>query len=141
VAREKAAVRANRDAVATRAAAATPTVPKARSYADLSPSGQQEAADLYDKGVAALQSGRRDDAIRYWELVRAVAPDYHQVAENLKQEYLAEGMEAFAGGRLDRSIEIWQKALDIDPDDPRTRGYLARVQEHKSRIGEIQGGR
>lgn len=141
--RERLAARAATDAARTdqRRADAAPAAAKARSYADLPPRDQQEAAALYDRGVAALQSGRRDDAIRYWELVRAVAPDYQQVGENLKQEYLAQGMEAFAAGRLDRSIEIWEKALAIDPNDARTRGYLARVQEHKARIGKIQGGR
>lgn len=111
----------------------------APSFADLSAKEQQETADLYRRGLQAMEQDRNADAVRYWELVWSRAPDYQQVSENLKQEYLAEGMEAFAVGQLDRSIEVWEKALAVVPDDPRTEGYLARAFEHKSRIRQIKG--
>lgn len=98
----------------------------------------QEIAELYRKGVAAAESGRRDDAARCWELVWSAAPDYRRVGEFLQQEYLARGMEAFAAGRLDAAVTIWEKALAIDPDDPRTLGYLARAHEHIGRLREIR---
>ena len=109
------------------------------SYSALSAKDQQEVADLYQSGLQAVANDRHDDAIRYWELVWSRAPDYQQVAENLKQEYLVQGMEAFADGRLDQSIEIWERAEQVAPGDPRTSGYLTRAHEHKSRIREIEG--
>ena len=112
--------------------------PKKPSFDDLSAQRRSEIEDLYRRGVAAIDDGRRDDAISYWELVWNAAPDYQQVSEYLKQEYLASGMEAFAAGQLDLAIEIWEKALDIDPDDARTQGYLGRAYEHKARIREIR---
>ena len=111
------------------------------SFASLSAKDKQEVADLYRSGLQAVEESRHDDAIRYWELVWSRAPDYQQVAENLKQEYLAQGMEAFADGRLDQSIEIWQRAQTVAPGDAKTNGYLARAYEHKSRIQEIKGNR
>jgi hypothetical protein len=111
----------------------------AATYAALSAKDQQEMADLYQRGLAAVENNRHDDAIRYWELVWVRAPDYQQVAENLKQEYLVQGLEAFAAGRLDQSIVIWEKAQTVAPNDPKARGYLARAYEHKSRIQEIKG--
>ena len=116
-----------------------PTSPTKPRFSTLSARDQQEVADLYRSGLQALEERRHKDAIRYWELVWSRAPDYQQVAENLKQEYLAQGMDAFADGRLDQSIEIWEQAESVAPGDPRVRGYLARAYEHKSRIREIKG--
>ncbi len=109
------------------------------TFAELSAKEQKEVADLYRRGLRSVEKDRHDDAIRYWELVWSRAPDYQQVAENLKQEYLVQGMEAFAEGQLDQSIEIWERAESVSPGDPRTRGYLARAYEHRSRIREIRG--
>ncbi len=110
------------------------------SYASLSEARRREIAELYQQGVQAAAFGRRDDAVRYWELVANAAPDYQQVADHLKQEYLARGMEAFAEGRLDRAIEIWEQALEVGPDDQRTQGYLERAHEHRVRLSKITNG-
>ncbi len=108
------------------------------SYADLPFKRQAEIGRLYQAGVAAMENQRRDDAVRYWELVWSSAPDYQQVAENLKQEYLVQGMEAFAAGQLDQAISTWEKALEVDPGDTRTKGYLARAYDHRSRIKRLK---
>ncbi len=107
------------------------------SYSTLPESRRREIANLYEQGVEAAASGRRDDAIRYWELVSASAPDYQQVSAHLKKEYQMRGMEVFAKGKLDRAIEIWEQALAMDPDDPRTQSYLQRVYEQRSRLNKI----
>ncbi len=122
-------------------AAATParkTPPATPTYASLPESRRREIALLYRQGVDAAAAGRREDAIRYWEIVAAAAPDYQQVSVHLKQEYQARGMEAFAEGKLDRAIEIWEQALEIDPRDARTQGYLERAHEHRARIRKIR---
>ncbi len=111
---------------------------KRPTFASLPAPRRAELADLYRRGVAAAEAGRRDDAVRYWELVWTAAPDYQQAGEFLKQEYLARGMEDFAGGRLESAVATWEKALAVDPDDPRTRGYLARAHEHLARLREIR---
>jgi len=113
--------------------------PARPTFAQLPASRRAEIEDLYQRGATAAAAGRRDEAIRYWELVYDVAPDYQKVSDHLKQEYLARGMEAFAAGRLDRAIEIWEQAQVIDPDDPRTQGYLARAYEHRTKIQQIRG--
>ena len=113
--------------------------PKQAGFADLAPHEQAEVEDLYRRGLQAGENGRHHDAIRYWEIVWDRAPDFQGVAENLKQEYLAQGMEEFAAGQLEQSIRFWEKARTIDPQDARTRGYLARAYEHRARIAEIKG--
>ncbi len=107
-------------------------------YADLPFKRQAELSRLYREGATALEDNRREDAVRYWEMVYANAPDYSQVASNLKQEYLTQGMEAFAAGKLTTATKIWEQALRIDPDDTRTKGYLARAYDHLARISSIK---
>lgn len=122
---------------AGKSAAASAAIPQP-SYGRLSAERQQEVAELYRKGMLAAEQGRRDNALRYWELVWSEAPDYQQVEKYLKEEYLARGMEAFAAGDLDRAIQLWEQTQSIDPNDPRAKGYLARAQEQRTRIKEIR---
>jgi tetratricopeptide (TPR) repeat protein len=100
---------------------------------------KRDMADLYRRGITAIEEGRNDDAVRYWELVWSADPNYQQVAEYLKREYLARGMEAFAAGRLHDAVGDWEKALEVDPTDERAIGYLERAREQMSRIQEILG--
>ena len=100
---------------------------------------QKETEDFYERGIAAMQEGRVDAAIRYWELVYAVDPDHKQVRELLKREYLMQGMDSFAAGRLDEAVSLWEKALQIEPGDEKTIAYLARAQQQLSRTREILG--
>lgn len=114
-------------------------VPAAGSSAPrrLNEAERRELADLYRRGNAAAESGNRDDALRYWEMVWSRRPGFQQVDRFLKREYLMQGMELFAGGRLDEAAALWEKALQVDPTDERARGYLARAREQLARTEEI----
>ena len=114
-----------------KAAPAAPTRPA------LSAREKAELGDLYQHGMAAAQAGRGDEALRYWELIWSKDPDYQQVAEHLKREYLVRGMETFAAGRLEEAAALWEKALAVDPTDERAQGYLARAREQLARTQEI----
>jgi tetratricopeptide (TPR) repeat protein len=94
---------------------------------------------LYRRGLAAMQQGRSDEAIRFWELVWSSSPRHAQVADYLKREYLTRGMEAFARGQLDEASAFWRRALRVDPTDARASGYLERAQKQLSRTREILG--
>ncbi len=128
-----------------RAAAALPTAPEATHVAAasmpepsvLSPARQREVADLYRRGVQSLDDGRTADAIRYWELVWAADPEFEGVADHLAQEYLAQGMDAFAAGKLNQAVESWEQAVRVAPNDPRARGYLERAHEQLARMRRI----
>jgi tetratricopeptide (TPR) repeat protein len=101
---------------------------------------QHEIADLYRRGVMAMEQGRADDAVRYWELVRSMQPGYERVDQYLVREYQTRGMEAFAAGRLEEAVSIWEKARGVDPGDVRTLGYLARAREQLARTKAISAG-
>jgi Flp pilus assembly protein TadD len=77
--------------------------------------------------------------MRYWELVWLADPSYQNVADYLKQEYLMRGLESFSRGDLDHAISQWERALDVDPTDEKTVGYLARAREKLGRAREILG--
>jgi tetratricopeptide (TPR) repeat protein len=99
----------------------------------------REVESLYASGIAAMREGRAEDALRCWELVWSARPGYRQVKDYLKAEYLARGMEAFATGYLEKAVEHWQRAMEVDPGDPRARGYLERAQKQIARSREILG--
>ncbi len=114
-----------------------PTVEKTRTAPRMSAT---ELEDLYRRGMQSSQNGRSADAIRFFELVFADAPNYAQVRENLVREYLTVGMEQFAAGKLEEAIDLWTRAVDADPGNAKAQGYLERAQRHRSRAKEIRGG-
>ena len=99
----------------------------------------QEAEAMYARAMEAMQQGRSDEALRYWELAWGLQPSHAKTVEQLKREYLMRGMEAFATGNLPAAIAVWQKALDVDPSDQKVLGYLTRAQEQMARTREILG--
>ncbi len=109
----------------------------ARSLSDRE---RREIEVLYRQGLAAAEAGNRDDALRFWELVWSRRPGYRQVDSYLLREYLMRGMEIFASGRLEEAATLWEKALAVDPDDLRARGYLNRAREQLARSEEIFQG-
>ncbi|MFN8177879.1 MAG: PorV/PorQ family protein [bacterium] len=106
----------------------------------LSKKREREVADLYRRGVEAIGAERPEEAVRYWELVWLADPEYENVAEYLKREYLLRGLDSFSHGRFDEAISVWEKARDVDPTDQRTLGYLSRAREQLARSREILGG-
>ena len=124
---------------ATTTTTATGSESHAGQPAPLTPERRQELDELYRRGVAAMQEGRSEDAVRYWELVWSFAPDFERVREHLKREYMTWGLEQFARGSLETAIEYWQKALRVDPTDQRALAYLQRAQEQLSRTRQILG--
>ena len=100
---------------------------------------EQELAALYRRGLEAARGQRADEALHYWEIIWNAQPDYREVVEYLKREYLTRGMEAFAVGRLEEAVTQWQSVLRVDPNDARARGYLARAQQQLARSREILG--
>jgi tetratricopeptide (TPR) repeat protein len=113
--------------------------PSARSPAAAPGLDDREAERLYREGQAALAQGRTDDAVRYFELVWSSRPNYRQVRECLKREYLTRGMGAFAAGQLQEAVTQWERALAVDPQDEHAQGYLARARKQIARGREILG--
>jgi tetratricopeptide (TPR) repeat protein len=115
--------------------------PIARPERTLSDARRRELADLYRRGLAAMESGRSGEAMRYWELVWSADPDHGRVREYLAQEYLTRGMESYAAGSLQAAVVSWENALRVAPDDERARGYLERARAQLDRMEQISSRR
>ncbi len=131
--------RTHRAAADARPASRTPA-PAAKPAPAKPELSDREIEALYRHGVDAARAQQPDAAMRYWEMVWVARPGYRNVGENLKREYLARGLEAFAAGRLEDAVAQWEKVLRVDPSDARARGYLARAQQQMTRSREILGG-
>jgi tetratricopeptide (TPR) repeat protein len=120
---------------------AAPQVQKSAAAAAPAPAGltDREVESLYNRGLEAMRLKRPGDALHCWELVWSARPGYRQVADYLKREYLTRGMEAFASGYLEQAVGHWKRALEMDPNDVRARGYLERAQQQLARSQEILG--
>ena len=98
---------------------------------------RRAAATLLARGEAAMADHRADDALRDWEEAWGEDPGYPGLAERLEAEYRVRGLEAFSHGELDRAVRLWERALEIDPRDETTLGYLQRAREQQARSDEI----
>ena len=96
-------------------------------------------ADLWARASRARAEGRHEEALALWEVVWNADPAYDSVAELLEEEYRVSGLDAFARGRIDEAVTLWRKALRVDPDDHKTRAYLAHAEAQAARLGKIPG--
>ena len=102
-------------------------------------SQKREIAEMYGRGMTAMDSGSPDQAVHFWELVWSLDPAYQQVSEYLKQYYLARGMEAFVAGQLQAAVRSWENAVRVAPDDSKAQGYLQRAQDQIKRLEKMSG--
>ena len=98
---------------------------------------RRRAERLFQLGVQAASEKRNDEAAHYWEIAWATDPGHPHVAERLRREYLALGMEAWAEDRIQDAIAHWNAVLRVAPDDVRARGYIRRAYELDARLEEI----
>jgi tetratricopeptide (TPR) repeat protein len=101
------------------------------------PAEREEARRHFERAMTLLRSGQRDDAIRWLEVVRSLDPAHAAAGRVLVQEYQVQGLEAFAAGRLETAVDLWQRALAVDPANPRTQAYLTRAREHLARTSVV----
>ncbi len=118
--------------------AAAPTIAQAPALSD---ARRRELAELYRRGVQALEAGRNQEAVHYWEMVWVADPEFAGVRDRLLQEYLTVGMEEFANGRLRAAVDRWEQAVRVAPDDQRARGYLERAHQQMQQMERIGASR
>ena len=105
----------------------------------LTPRQREDMEKFYQNGVNALKDGRTADAIRYWDWVYSLDPNYRNVKEYLKREHHLLGIQAFSEGRLVEAVGFWETALKIDPEDAKTRAYLDRARQQLERSRAVTG--
>jgi tetratricopeptide (TPR) repeat protein len=95
----------------------------------------------YNEGLRYFEEGEFDDAVRRFQEVWAIAPDYHNVTELLTKAYLFMGMKKYSEENYDDAIVIWERALTVDPDNSKAKRYLQKAKEEASRLSSVNNGR
>lgn len=84
---------------------ANPLIADAREYSSRFP---KQLRKEFDKGVAADQAGKRDDAIRHYERALKIAPDYYPAHNNLGSDYLSKSDLADARKEFAEAVRLNQ---------------------------------
>jgi tetratricopeptide (TPR) repeat protein len=100
---------------------ATPGAPEIPSAA--------KADDLFEAGLAALNSGNMHAAIPLFQRVVALDPKYKQAWNDLGLAYLRDGS-------YDQAAAAFRKQLDVDPFDEHANDYLGLTLEQQQKYSE-----
>lgn len=113
---------------------------------------RKEILALYEKGVESLEKEKFDDAENAFTHVLALDPSHSQArsylamakAENERrhdpkaaQMHYETGLIAYASGKLDEAIREWSIAIRMNPQHPKARIALAKVQKELALSREI----
>ena len=86
-------------------------------------------ADLFEAGLAALNSGNMRAAIPLFQRVVALDPKYKQAWNDLGLAYLRDGS-------YDEAATSFRKQLDVDPFDEHANDYLGLALENQQKYPE-----
>ncbi|MBN1825265.1 MAG: hypothetical protein JW958_03290 [Candidatus Eisenbacteria bacterium] len=120
------------------AATATEAAPERRR--EPTPEEREEAGRMYRSGVDALGDERYDEAVRYFQFVYGLAPDYENVRSYLKQAHLFLGMDRYTEGDMSEAIREWERILEIDPEDEKALSYVRRARLEIRKAKALSGG-
>jgi tetratricopeptide (TPR) repeat protein len=88
-----------------------------------------KADDLFEAGLAALNSGNMHAAIPLFQRVLALDPKYKQAWDDLGLAYLRDGS-------YDDAAAAFRKQLDVDPFDEHANDYLGLTLEQQQKYPE-----
>ena len=94
----------------------------------------------YSEGLRYFDEGRYDEAVRRFHDIWAAAPDYHNVTALLTKTYLFMGMKKYSEENYREAIINWEKALTVDPDNPKARRYLLKARDEAGRLSKVKNG-
>ena len=129
-----------RTAEAARREAASAPAPASKT-APVEPSVDVAALEpKFNEGLRFFEKGDFDAAVVKLQEVWTVAPDFHNVRELLAKTYLFIGMKMYSEERYGEAITTWERALTVDPGNPKARRYLLKAREEESRLGSVNNG-
>lgn len=94
----------------------------------------------FNEGLRFFEKGDFDAAAVRLQEVWTLAPDFHNVRELLAKTYLFIGMKMYSEEKYGEAITTWEKALMVDPGNPKARRYLLKAREEESRLGSVNNG-
>ena len=64
-------------------------------------------------------------------------PEHADVGAHLVRAHLLLGIQSYTDGDYDRAVDQCRRALEFEPDNPKARRYLARIEEERASVDEI----
>lgn len=103
----------------------------------LSPELQKEVAEAYNNGRDMFTRGELAEAIKYWEKVERLAPDYSSVRSYLVNAYKFVGIDLYSRSFFEKAVEVWKKAAVLDPRNEEISGYIRRTEIEIKKLQEL----
>lgn len=103
----------------------------------LSPEIIKEVETAYATAQKLFTEGSLREAIKYWEKVERLAPDYKSVRDYLIKGYKYVGVELYSQNQLEEAIRIWESAYKLDPSNEEINSYISRTRNEISKMKEL----
>lgn len=97
----------------------------------------REVSGDYREGQELFEKGDLEGAVRRWEKVERLAPNYMSVREFLVSAYKFVGIEHYGKGELEIAVETWKKAITLVPDNSEIAGYIKRTENEILKLQEL----
>ena len=120
-----------------RTQAVVPTTPEVVAPAPISSELRKEIESTYNTAREHFKKGDLSLAVRYWERVERIAPDYMSVREYLVRAYKFIGVELYGQNQLQDAIAVWEKASQLDPGNQEIRDYIKRTNNEMRKLEEL----
>lgn len=91
----------------------------------------------YERGIESFTRSDFRNAIKVWEEVWKLDPEFENVSEYLTKAYQFLGMELYAGQRYEKALEMWERILLVDPGNGKAQRYITRTKEEISGLEGI----
>jgi tetratricopeptide (TPR) repeat protein len=103
----------------------------------LSSEMRKEVEQHYIRAQTAFSNGDLDLAIKHWEQVEKLAPDYESARQFLVRAYKFVGVELYAQKRRDEAVTVWKKASRLAPDDLEVRDYIDHTEVEIQKLKKL----
>jgi len=111
--------------------------PEPAGPAPLSDEIRREVQQSYRTAQDYFTAGDLSQAIRYWEKVERLAPDYENVRDYLVKAYKFVGVELYGQNNLQEAISVWRKAAMLQPGNEEIAGYIKRTESEIQKLKEL----
>ena len=102
-------------------------------------SGQllKDVESEYSRARSMFTKGDLAGAIKYWENVERVAPDFQSVRDYLVKAYKFLGVEFYGKGELRQAVSVWQKASQLVPSNEEIKNYIQRTETELRKLEQL----
>ncbi len=117
---------------------ASETVPQASTPPTALSGGlRDEVEQAYEEGRKLFEAGNLEAAVKQWEKVERLAPDYEGVRSYLTRAYKFVGVKLYGQDQLEKALDTWRRALQLTPNDSELKDYIDRTERELVNLKEL----